>query len=526
MQFSIRSKLVLAISFLVVILFSVIAFLFVQEKKLEISDDIYFNSLSFSRLVAPDVLNAYDLYLAEDGFVNFSGEIGNMFNQSDSIGRIQLVSYDGSVVYDSQEDVQRRFEGAARLANEEIRGVLRSENYGIKTVEGRTLFLKSGGSGYWYLDANEESVDPLGRGELLEFIVVPVNEQFSVVFYLDYEELNERVALMVRRISYLAAFGILLGLILSFVMSEQVTRPVNKLVTGVKKVADGDFTARVDIKTHDEIQYLGESFNQMAKDLEASIEARVYKERVTRELELARQIQEQILPDVKNLPKVNGLDLAASLQSAEEIGGDIYDFLKVDDNRMLFYLGDVTGHGVPAGIVSSIASALFYGYSNDPDLLRMMVSVNRVLKEKTMPTMFLTLCLLYWDFANANLQYISAGHEQIVHYRAKEGDVVLEPMGGVALGMLPDISTVMKLQKIDFQVGDVVVVYSDGIPEAWGPNDELFGMERLLEAVKELSQDQLLSAEAIMNNLLKKVQEFGGGHKQMDDITVVVAKRV
>jgi len=210
---------------------------------------------------------------------------------------------------------------------------------------------------------------------------------------------------------------------------------------------------------------------------------------------------------------------------AEEIGGDMYDFLDFDKDRLLMYLGDVTGHGVPAGIVGSIASALFFGYSTQSDLKQIMLAVNNVLKVKTMTNMFMTLVLMEWDKLNRRFRYVSAGHEQILHYRAATADVVLEPAGGIALGMLPKIEAHMKVSEVDFQVGDYLVIYSDGIPEAWKNEKENYGMNKFTEAVKRFGR-KATGAEDMKRMILEDVKNFMGGYKQMDDITIMVIKRL
>jgi sigma-B regulation protein RsbU (phosphoserine phosphatase) len=260
----------------------------------------------------------------------------------------------------------------------------------------------------------------------------------------------------------------------------------------------------------------------MAKDLEASIGAKLYQERVTHELELATKIQQQIIPEL--IPQISGIEIAADLIPAGEIGGDMYDFLPVAPDRLIFYLGDVTGHGVPAGIVSSISSALFYGYSSLNDIKEIMVEVNRVLKAKTMPNMFMTLCLMEWNSSQNKFSFVNAGHEQILHYRAAEDDVILTPSGGIALGMIPDVNKVLTINTVDFKVGDYLIIYSDGIPEAWRSQKESYGMERFTESLKRNAKTAQTPL-ALKDALLADLNSFVNSYDQMDDITILVVKK-
>ena len=516
----------LAISLLMVVVFVAAAVLFIQEKKMEMADDIYHNTLAFAKLTAPGVAENYDLYLAQSGFVYFNREIKSLFEENDDISAVRLISYGGEVKYDSDLDFDKRYEGEAWYVEGEVLEQVKSENLSLKVSDGDVVYLKTDESGgVAYVDKNEKEILPLEAGTLIDYLGIPANEKYSVIYVLDYHNLDERIVVMMRRIIYLAVFSILLGMILAFFLSSKITKPVAKLVEGAKKIAVGDFKTRVEIETQDEIGYLGEAFNGMAKDLEASVEAKLYKERVTRELELAAQIQDQIIPTKDEIPQVEGLEIASELIPAAEIGGDMYDFLQVDKDKLFMYLGDVTGHGVPAGIVSSISSALFYGYCGFEDLKKIIVNVNRVLKAKTMPNMFMTLCLMEWDILEKKLSYISAGHEQLIHYSSKSGDVTLTPAGGVALGMTPDISKLVKVEEIGLEVGDYLIIYSDGIPEAWKNAKENYGMERFQALVKQAGA-VAKNAEELKQAILDDVQKFVAGYEQKDDITLIVLKRV
>jgi len=530
MKISIRNKLILAISGLMVLVFSAAAYLFIGEKKIEMADDIYVNSLAYTRLVSPKIIDSYETYLAHNAFVYFNRDMKDIFSQSEYLDSVKIVTYSGEVLYDSSVDKNKKYdEGPRILQDYGLLAQVRSQNISFKTIGGndsRVIFLKEDDKGnIIYVNSDENSnILPIKKGFVLDHLVVPVTEKYSVVFELNYQKMDERVDAMVMRMVYLALFGVLIGMMMSFVMSQQITKPVADLVDGVNRIAIGDFKTRVDIHTSDEISFLGDAVNKMAQDLEMSTDAKVYKARVGEELKIAMKIQKQLIPN--KLPKVKGLDIAAGIIPAEEIGGDMYDFLPKVGSRQLMYLGDVTGHGVPAGIVSSIASALFYGYgATHDDLTTIMSSVNRVMKAKTMTNMFMTLCLLEWDEDTSKLKYISAGHEQLIHYKAKDGKVELTPAGGVALGMIPDISKLLKVQEVDLQVGDFIVVYSDGIPESWNSKKELYGMDRFVADVERVGAKNL-SVTNLQNNILIDVKKFTEGFPQADDITMMVLKRV
>lgn len=526
MKISIRNKLILAISFLVIVLFSIAGMLFINEKKTELADDIYANALAFSRLTAPTVAYDYDLYLAQNGFVYFNREIKSIFDQNADVSVIKVLNFSGEVLYDSSIDKEKKYAGEKRvITDEDLTAQVKAESISVKTLDGKTIYLKQNASGgFDFTDKLEKPVNALEKGTMVDYFVVPATEKYAIFYKIDYKHLDERIAVMVKRIVYLVIFGIMMGMIMSFIMSLQVTKSVKKLVTGAEGISRGDFATQVNIDSGDELGFLGKAFNKMAVDLGASVEAKVYKERVTRELELATQIQQRLIPHDEKIPKFADLDISGGLIPASEIGGDIYDFIKVSDDRLLMYLGDVTGHGVPAGIVSSISNALFFGYADRDDIKQVVVDVNRVLKAKTMPTMFLTLCFAQWQVSTKKFSYVNAGHEQIIHYKSGAQDTELMPAGGIALGMVPDVSKNLKIEEIDLKSGDFIVIYSDGIPESWRNEKEIYGMERLRAAVKKFGN--LKTAKEIKEAILADVKAFVNGYKQMDDITIVVVKRL
>lgn len=524
MKLNIRSKLILAISTLLVVLFLIAAYSFISEKRRELADDIYSNTLSFARLTAGDIANFYDLYLAQNSFVYFNREVQGLLEQNDDVGSLAVLSYDGEILYDSRLDKNRRYEGAQRLASDLLLQQIQSENISVLTAESQLVYLRldEDGQSYDFVDRVEKPIEVLESGTLLDYLVVPANERYAVVYYLNYENLQQRLDFVMTRIIYLALFGISLGMILSFMMAERVSKPVGKLVKGAEEVAKGNFDTQVDIQTGDEIAYLGSAFNRMTKELKESIENKLYKERVMHELDLAREIQQQVLPDT--IPKVTGLKISAGIIPASEIGGDIYDFIQLTDNRLLMYIGDVTGHGVPAGIVGSIANALFYGYALVGDLKKILVDVNKIMKAKTMKTMFMTLCLMHWDAVKGKFLYANSGHEKLIHYKRASDEVELKDSGGIALGMMEDISEHTVVKQIDLHPGDVLIAYSDGFPEAKNKDGEHYGIDRLMRSVR--MNAKLDAVDAIKNAVFADAKQFTVGAEQMDDMTLIVMKRV
>ncbi len=521
---SIKTKLTITISILILVLLTAAAFVLLNEKRQELTSDIYKNARSFAELTAPDIVNDYNLYLSQKSFVYFNRNIKEVFQKNIDVEWIKIYKYNGELVYDSITEAVKQYEGDQRRADDgQMFESIQSRNPSVLTADKKTLiyFKKDENGNFLSVDKNEMAVKDLSKKERITYFVQPVGSEFAVVYGITYDALDARVNQTAWRIILLALFGIGIGILMAILYAKTITKPINELTMGAGVLATGDFAHRVVVNTHDELSTLASAFNKMAADLEVSTKAMVYKERVTKELELAAKIQTQLLP--KEMPKVNGLDIAAGLIPAEEIGGDCYDFLKLSDDQLIFYIGDVTGHGVPSGIVVSIANALIYTMAGQKELKSIVQDANRVIKAKTTSNMFLTMVMLEWDAASQKLRFVNAGHEQMIHYHAATQKITLTPAGGLALGMIPDLRNVIKEEELTMEKDDVLVLYSDGIPECWKNEKEMYGMVNFKRAVSEYST--LPTAAAIRNALLADVKQFSGNYKQMDDITLIVVKR-
>jgi sigma-B regulation protein RsbU (phosphoserine phosphatase) len=242
------------------------------------------------------------------------------------------------------------------------------------------------------------------------------------------------------------------------------------------------------------------------------------KERLERELTLAAEIQRQILP--KGSPQVTGYDLVGWNRPARQVGGDYYDLLLLPDGTVSLALGDVSGKGMPAALmVSTLHSALrlLLGRSGlGPDFLERL---NSHIFESSAANKFITLLLAELNPATAALHYLNAGHNPGLLLR-RNGDVEEMGSGGLPIGILPGSRYLLK--SVALGPGDLVCIYSDGITECASPEDEEFGMDRLLDLLAE-HRDRPL--QEVVNAIDQATIDFAAGLPQLDDQTVVLLRR-
>lgn len=296
---------------------------------------------------------------------------------------------------------------------------------------------------------------------------------------------------------------------------ELVFREMRALLTGrpYKKI----FTSRID-----EVGILAHFFNDVTKNIERMAGDIAEGKRMSQELTVGSDIQRRILP--KAMPDIPGLRLYGSMRPASEVGGDSFDIVTTASGNDYIYIGDVTGHGLPAALimimVNTLVRTLSEIHASGYDII---VNTNRILKSRIEPRRFMTCVLLRWNRQEQKLLYTGAGHEHILIFHKREGVCEVRQTGGIALGMVPDITKIVKEESIPLETGDMVVLYSDGIIEAKNMNGEMFGVTRLKEAVERYGS--VSTPEELFTNISRDFGAFVGNQIQEDDITLIALKR-
>ncbi len=248
------------------------------------------------------------------------------------------------------------------------------------------------------------------------------------------------------------------------------------------------------------------------------LEAQLQQERLERELQLAMEIQQRFQPTAP--PIVPGYELQGISFPCYEIGGDYYDFIEREDGRLVIALGDVSGKGTAAALLMSSLHAAVHAQAGSHDsLVETISAVNRYLADNIPPNRFVTLFYAELDPASGALSFLNAGHNPplIVH---AAGTVEQLASGGLPLGIKRDAE--YREGRTQLQLGDVLVIYSDGVTEAASPSGEEFGPTRLYEVV---SRNIEASAAGVRDRIESALTKFSQGTQAADDITLVIVKR-
>ena len=249
------------------------------------------------------------------------------------------------------------------------------------------------------------------------------------------------------------------------------------------------------------------------------LEHYVEKQRMAMALELARDIQANVLPD--RPPSVPGFQIAARCIPCDETSGDYYDFIELPDGKLGIAIGDVTGHGIgPALLMMSARSRLQALALSERELIDVFRQMNGLMLRDARGGMFIALFYAVLDPATSSLTYLSAGHEPGLLYRASSGQMSLLPAMGCPLGIVPDMELDAP-QSVEMATGDILFLCTDGVTEAANSEMDILGRDRLIGTIIRGSQS---GAETILEAVLSEVEAFRGGAFQSDDVTVVVVK--
>jgi serine phosphatase RsbU (regulator of sigma subunit) len=241
---------------------------------------------------------------------------------------------------------------------------------------------------------------------------------------------------------------------------------------------------------------------------------------VEHELQIARSIQQSLLPKVR--PQIPGFEVAGWSRSADDTGGDFYDWKRLPDGRWVMVLADVTGHGIGPAMLASVCRAYSRANFNARDDLQTMLrNINQSFAEDLTPERFATFVAALCQEGSDEVEILSAGHGPIFVYSSEDQSFTFLEAQALPLGILPDLWQAVPV-KLRMKAGDMLLLITDGFFEWENTNAEQFGAERLAAAVRHFSDRE---PEVIIAELYDSVLKFAEGTAQQDDLTAVLIKR-
>ena len=303
---------------------------------------------------------------------------------------------------------------------------------------------------------------------------------------------------------------------------RRLTEPLVHFADSAHEIAKGNFNTLLPvIRSKDEMKILHDSFGIMQKSLVEYIdelkETTASKERIESELHIARKIQMGMVPKIfPPFPEREDVDLYAKLIPAKEVGGDLYDFF-IEDDKLYFIIGDVSGKGVPASLVMAVTCRLFRtvaAHFHTP--AEIVKALNDTLAENNDSNMFCTAFLGVLDLKTGNMQYCNAGHNAPVLLDSSGEVKFVEVKPNIPLGLFDDF--LYEGQVCDITKGASLFLYTDGVTEAENTVKALYSDERLLNLLDKQRENM---SQAIVDIVWDDVNKHADGAEQSDDITIM-----
>ena len=362
-------------------------------------------------------------------------------------------------------------------------------------------------------------------GQEFYFVYSPIKTTgWSVAVSCPYSEVFAGVDSMRSNMFWIAVFVLVIMAILCYVTIYRLTSPLAHFAQSANDIAHGNFSARLPrVRSRNEMRMLRDSFYYMQRSLIKYTEELkttvANNERIESELRIAREIQMGMIPKMfPPFPERKDVDLYAMLVPAKEVGGDLYDFF-IENEKLYFIIGDVSGKGIPASLVMAVTCRLFRTVaSHVSDPAEIVASLNNALAESNESNMFCTFFLGILDLQSGELLYCNAGHN---------APLLVAPDGAVkpiavnpnlplgVIGGFPYVAHNMILEK-----GTMLFLYTDGVTEAENPLKELYSDARLKEVLATAGGN----ARDVVNSVKSSVDAYATGTEQSDDITILCFK--
>jgi len=370
---------------------------------------------------------------------------------------------------------------------------------------------RQGGAG-WDIGVVTPLLSP--DGELTHALFIMHNSSSQVTYILD-------------RLGVLATVGFVLfmiSLIVSIFLSRGLSKPLIELARGAREFGAGNFNFRLRMTRKDEFNDLAQSFNTMAISIQEYVheleQETSRRERLEGEFRIAAELQRTLLPETP--PRIEGLSLSGWSQPSKDVGGDFYDFIELPDGRVAIVLGDATGKGLSAALLSTECSSILRTLAEqDISASELLHRTNNEFFKRIGSThRFVTLFLIIIDPRNGTAKYASAGHPPPLLINApNDTSRWLESEAGYPLGIV-DQATFTE-SELRLEPGDTIVIYSDGLTDAQNRANAMYGEDRIEQALKRCAGRP---GEELLLALREDAERHMDGRDPIDDMTIVVLR--
>ena len=372
----------------------------------------------------------------------------------------------------------------------------------------------------------------VSAGDVADFYVWIGTAEGDPVFIGLTVSLSELQAMMKsqarRETLYAVLLQILLSIICLVLIYFVVLRPLKKVQENIRiyrqtKESDTVVNNLKEVKTHNEIGKLSDDVTDLVVEIDDYVNEiqtiSAEKERISTELSLATKIQASMIPHIfPAFPERKEFDIFGSMKPAKAVGGDFYDFSLVDDDHLVMAIADVSGKGVPAALFMMASMIILQGAArNNGSPSEILKQTNDIICANNQQEMFVTVWLGILEISTGKLTAANAGHEYpVISEKPGSPFKLLKDKHGFVIGGMPGMK--YKDYELQLEPGAKLFLYTDGVTEATDENNEMFGTDRLVEALNEVCDAE---PEEVLPNVRGAIDDFVNGAEQFDDITML-----
>ncbi len=370
--------------------------------------------------------------------------------------------------------------------------------------------------------------DKSNRGSLIIHFSRKVPHKFfknktigTVIIGITNSIIRKEIAEATKVIILISLVFLAISMLGAFVLASITIKPIRVLSNGAAIIGKGNLDHQIEIKSSDELGQLANEFNDMTAMIKNAKEKEIETRIMDEQLEIAKDIQEGLNPMYYYDKK--GIQIKGYTRAAKGVGGDYYDYLDIDENRVCALISDVSGKGVPASLVMVMIRTVFTTYVSrkDLDCAKVVKAINDSLSADFAIDKFATLFFIIYDREKEELSFSNAGHGPLYCYRADKASCSAAKLDGVPIGIMEDVD--YQQAKVKLGPGDMVMMCTDGITEMRNMKREEYGLGKVLEL---MINNHDMNANDFVDLLVNDVDEFRGEAQPHDDMTTLIFKRV
>ncbi len=368
--------------------------------------------------------------------------------------------------------------------------------------------------------------DPIDKSGLLYDFSLPVINRFTktqiatVAVGLSDIVIRQEIKKMIKVIAPMSLVILILAIAGSVGLTLLIIKPIRTISKGASIIGHGNLDHRIEIKSSDELGQLASEFNEMTAQIKDAKEKEIESRIMDEQLETAKDIQEGLNP--MGYYKKNGIQIKGFTRAAKGVGGDYFDYIDIDENKVGALISDVSGKGIPASLVMVMIRTVFTTYVSRKgvDCSQVVSAINDSLSADFAIDKFATLFFMIYDRSTGELSFSNAGHGPLFCFRASKNACTNTKLDGVPIGIMEDVVYLQAKVKLD--PGDIVMMYTDGVTEMRNAAKEEFGINRVK---KFLTNNYRMNANELVERLVQEVDDFRGDVPPHDDETMLVFKR-